>query len=88
MDGERNGDGWWVITFVIGVMALVMGVVGIAIASGRSDASSIARVHSAAPSEMQAPWPCQGRVRRRTSPMRSRDTSSTWKGRRGHCLAL
>ena len=41
MDGERNGDGWWVITFVIGVMALVMGVVGIAIASGRSDASGV-----------------------------------------------
>ena len=37
MDNERSGDGWWVITFVIGILALIMGVVGIAIASGKSN---------------------------------------------------
>ncbi len=37
MDEQRHGDGWWVITFVIGVIGLITGVVGIAIASGKSD---------------------------------------------------
>jgi uncharacterized cupredoxin-like copper-binding protein len=42
MDGQRHGDGWWVITFVIGVIGLITGVVGIAIASGKSDTSASA----------------------------------------------
>ena len=37
MDNERQGDGWWATTFVIGVIALILGVVGIAIASGKSN---------------------------------------------------
>ena len=37
MSEERKGDGWWVVTFVVGVLGLIMGVVGIAMASGRSD---------------------------------------------------
>jgi nitrite reductase (NO-forming) len=48
MDNERSGDGWWVITFVIGILALVMGVVGIAIASGKSNVSSAAGTASSA----------------------------------------
>ena len=40
--GERRGDGWWVITFVIGVIGLITGLVGIAIASGKSDSSDSA----------------------------------------------
>ena len=47
MDNEQSGDGWWVITFVIGILALIMGVVGIAIASGKSDVSSAAENSSA-----------------------------------------
>ncbi|MBI4934349.1 MAG: multicopper oxidase domain-containing protein [Actinobacteria bacterium] len=33
---ERSGDGWWVITFIVGMVALILGVVGIALATGRS----------------------------------------------------
>lgn len=47
MGNEQSGDGWWVITFVIGILALIMGVVGIAIASGKSDVSSAAENSSA-----------------------------------------
>ena len=36
MNEQRHGDGWWVITFVIGVVGLAMGIVGIAIASGKA----------------------------------------------------
>ena len=42
MDDKRSGDGWWVVTFVIGVLALIVGVVGVAIASGKSNTSSAA----------------------------------------------
>jgi nitrite reductase (NO-forming) len=42
MSDDRSGDGWWVITFVIGIVALAMGVVGIAIASGKSSDSGSA----------------------------------------------
>ena len=42
MDTKRTGDGWWVVTFVIGIVALIMGVVGIAIASGNSNDSGAA----------------------------------------------
>lgn len=38
----RHNDGWWVVTFVIGMVALIMGVVGIAIASGKSDGATAA----------------------------------------------
>ncbi|MGB8858686.1 MAG: multicopper oxidase domain-containing protein [Ilumatobacteraceae bacterium] len=37
MDNGRSSDGWWIVTFVIGVAALIMGVVGIAIASGKTN---------------------------------------------------
>jgi nitrite reductase (NO-forming) len=33
MSEQRNGDGWWVATFVIGVLALILGVVGVAMAA-------------------------------------------------------
>ncbi|MEN9646180.1 MAG: hypothetical protein RL238_2849 [Actinomycetota bacterium] len=33
MGEQRNGDGWWVATFVIGVLALILGVVGVAMAA-------------------------------------------------------
>ena len=36
MEQRRNGDGWWVTTFVIGVLALALGVIGVAIAAGQS----------------------------------------------------
>ena len=42
MDEQRHGDGWWVITFVVGVLGLVMGIVGIAMASGKADNASTA----------------------------------------------
>ncbi len=42
MEKQRSTEGWWVITFVIGVLGLIMGVVGIAIASGKSNESSAA----------------------------------------------
>ena len=47
MKKDQSGDGWWVITFVIGMVALIVGVVGIAIASGKSDASRPAAAGSA-----------------------------------------
>jgi len=45
MDNERTGDGWWVITFVVGVLALILGGVAIAVAAnndsgGRSVAAA------------------------------------------------
>ncbi|HQZ36802.1 MAG TPA: multicopper oxidase domain-containing protein [Ilumatobacteraceae bacterium] len=40
MENKRNGDAWWVITFVIGMTALVVSVIGVAVASGKSDSSS------------------------------------------------
>lgn len=42
MDNKRNGDGWWVITFVIGMTALIVGIVGVAMASGKSNSTSAA----------------------------------------------
>ena len=42
MSEERKGDGWWVVTFVVGVLGLIMGVVGIAIASGKSNGATAA----------------------------------------------
>ena len=48
MDIKRNGDGWWVITFVIGMTALIVGIVGVAIASGKSSSTSAASVGAAA----------------------------------------
>ena len=42
MDERRRGDGWWVTTFVIGIVALVMGVVAIALASNDDNAGSAA----------------------------------------------
>ena len=42
MDKERSGDGWWVVTFVIGMVALIVGVIGIAIAAGKSSGSTSA----------------------------------------------
>ena len=45
MTEERNGDGWWVITFIVGVLALILGVVGIAFAANnRSNTGSAAPV--------------------------------------------
>ncbi len=40
MDNKRNGDAWWVITFVIGMTALIVSVIGVAVASGKSDSTS------------------------------------------------
>ncbi|HRB05081.1 MAG TPA: cupredoxin domain-containing protein [Ilumatobacteraceae bacterium] len=40
MENKRNGDAWWVITFVIGMTALIVSVIGVAVASGKSDSSS------------------------------------------------
>ena len=40
MEEQRRGDTWWVVTFVVGVVALLMGVVAVAIASGNTDASA------------------------------------------------
>jgi len=48
MDNKRNGDGWWVITFVIGMTALIVGIVGVAIASGKSSSTSAASVGAGA----------------------------------------
>ncbi len=48
MDNKRNGDGWWVITFVIGMTALIVGIVGVAMASGRSNTTSAAATGAAA----------------------------------------
>ncbi|HNJ98911.1 MAG TPA: multicopper oxidase domain-containing protein [Ilumatobacteraceae bacterium] len=42
MDERQRGDGWWVTTFVIGIVALVMGVVAIALASGDDNPGSAA----------------------------------------------
>ena len=42
MNEHRHGDGWWVVTFVIGVVGLVMGIVGIAMASGTADNAATA----------------------------------------------
>lgn len=33
MSEQRNGDGWWVVTFVVGVLALILSVVGVALAA-------------------------------------------------------
>lgn len=33
-DSHRSGDGWWVVTFVIGVLALALGAIGVALAAG------------------------------------------------------
>jgi len=49
MDDKRGSDGWWVVTFVVGVLALIVGVVGVAIASGKSSTSSAAGAAGAAP---------------------------------------
>jgi nitrite reductase (NO-forming) len=48
MSDERHGDGWWVITFVVGLVGLIMGVVGIAIASGKADSGAAASTGGAA----------------------------------------
>ena len=48
MDDKRGSDGWWVVTFVVGVLALIVGVVGVAIASGKSSTSSAAGAAGAA----------------------------------------
>ena len=32
MNEGRSGDGWWVVTFVIGMAALITGIVGIVMA--------------------------------------------------------
>ena len=37
MNETQKGDGWWVITFVIGMVALITGIIGIVIASDNSD---------------------------------------------------
>lgn len=42
MSERRSSDGWWVITFVIGVMALIMGVVGVALAASDNTPNSVA----------------------------------------------
>ncbi len=47
MDNKRSGDGWWVITFVIGMAALIVAVIGVAIASGKSTSTSAASVATA-----------------------------------------
>ncbi len=39
MNEGRSGDGWWVVTFVIGMVALITGIVGIVMASDDSDGS-------------------------------------------------
>ncbi|MDO8361388.1 MAG: multicopper oxidase domain-containing protein [Actinomycetota bacterium] len=53
MDNERHGDGWWVTTFVIGMVALILGVVAIAIASGNTDTSSAAAAVAATGGETE-----------------------------------
>jgi len=40
MNSERSGDGWWITTFVIGMVALIISVVGIAIASSKPNGST------------------------------------------------
>ena len=42
MEERRSGDGWWVTTFVIGVLALVLGIVGVALAVSDSGTTSAA----------------------------------------------
>ena len=42
MDEQRKGDGWWVVTFVVGFLALIVGVVGVALAVQNGDGSSSA----------------------------------------------
>lgn len=37
MDKKQSGDGWWVVTFVLGMVALIVGVIGIAMASGNDN---------------------------------------------------
>lgn len=42
MNKERSGDGWWVITFVVGMVALITAVVGVAISSSKPNSTSAA----------------------------------------------
>jgi len=40
MSQERNGDGWWVVTFVLGVVALIVGIVGVSLAANSTTNAS------------------------------------------------
>ncbi|HAP75197.1 MAG TPA: hypothetical protein DCR14_03860, partial [Acidimicrobiaceae bacterium] len=42
MTEQRSGDGWWVTSFVIGIVALIVGVIGIALAAGDNESRSAA----------------------------------------------
>lgn len=48
MDRERTGDGWWVTTFVIGMVALIVAVVGVAISASKPNSTSAAGASGAA----------------------------------------
>ena len=48
MDRERTGDGWWVTTFVIGMVALIIAVVGVAISASKPNSTSAAGAGGAA----------------------------------------
>ena len=48
MDGRERGEGWMITTFMIALMALIVGIVGVSVAAGKSPGHSAAAGQTAA----------------------------------------
>ena len=53
MDGRERGEGWIITTFMIALMALIVGIVGVSVAAGKSPGHSAAAGQTAAAGETE-----------------------------------